>query len=383
MPDKFAQIREKFPITANRVYLNNAAVAPVPPFITEEAKKIFDGYSAVGGELEGQWHRRIAEIRKLVAGLMGCGHGEIFFSKNTSEGLTFAVRGFPWREGDNALSLRGEFPAVTVPLNLLGGLGVELRIVEPRPDNTFSLDDLIAAMDSRTRMLVVSFVEFHTGTRNDMIALGELCRKRGLFFAVDGVQGVGSLVTRVRDWQADLVSVGGHKWMIAGEGVGFCYLNRDKLELLDPVGASWLSLDDPLTFLTGSADPAPFDKPLAPDAGRFEGGTLNIAGIHTLGKSVETMLELGPENIEAHVLGLGSLLVGGLVERGFEVLSPQSSGARSGITCFRPRNEDAKELLRRLRGKKFGLGFPCASIRVSPHYYNNEDDIERLLAALD
>jgi selenocysteine lyase/cysteine desulfurase len=260
---------------------------------------------------------------------------------------------------------------------------VELRIVEPRPDNTFAIEDIAAAIDSRTRMLMVSFVEFHTGTRNDMAALGRLCTERGVFFAVDGVQGVGALAVDVDDWRADLVSVGGHKWMLAGEGAGFCYIRRDKLDLLDPVGASWLSLEDPLTFLTGSAEPAPFDKPLAGDAGRFEGGTLNIAGIHALGKSVDTMLELGPADIERHILQLGAMLVEGLAERGYDVISPQGPGARSGITCFRPSRSDARKLLVMLRKEGFGLGFPCGAIRVSPHYYNNAGDINALLDALE
>jgi cysteine desulfurase / selenocysteine lyase len=381
--NKFEQIRKKFPVTEQFTYLNNAAVAPSPPFVVEQARQILDGYSSHGGELEGHWHSRIADIRGILAELVGAGSHEIFFTKNTSEGLTFATQGYPWKAGDNAVSLRGEFPAVTVPLHLLGARGVELRIVEPGPDNTFNLDDILAAIDSRTRMLMVSFVEFHTGARNDLAALGAICRERGIFFAVDGVQGVGALACRVKEWNADLVSVGGHKWMMAGEGVGFCYINPDKLDTLNPVGASWLSVTNPLEFLTGGGDPAPFAKPLADDARRFEGGTLNIAGIHALGKSAETMLDLGPEKIETHILELGKVLVEGLLSSGYKVVSPQSDFTRSGITCFKPRNEDAIRLLKRLRGKKFCLGFPCGAIRVSPHYYNNKEDIERLLAALD
>ncbi len=270
-----------------------------------------------------------------------------------------------------------------MPLHLLAARGVELRIVEPGPDNTFSLKNILAAIDSRTRMLMVSFVEFHTGARNDLAALGDICRERGIFFAVDGVQGVGALASRVKEWNADLVSVGGHKWMMAGEGVGFCYISPDKLDVLSPVGAAWLSVTEPLEFLIGGRDPASFEKPLADDARRFEGGTLNIAGIHALGKSAETMLELGVEKIEAHILELGAILVDGLVSRGYEVVSPQAAGTRSGITCFRPANSDAGKLLKKLRADKISLGFPCGTIRVSPHYYNNKEDIERLLAALD
>lgn len=380
--DKFAEIRKQFPVTENRVYLNNAAISPVPPFISAEAVRILEGYASAGGDLEGEWHKRIAEIRQRVAELVDASAGEIFFTKNTSEGLILAARGFPWHAGDSVVSLRGEFPAVTVPLNLLAARGVRLRLVAPGPDNSYSLEDIEAAVDETTRMLMVSSVEFHTGCRNDLAALGELCQRYNLFFAVDGVQSVGALQTTVNNLGIDLLSVGGHKWMLSGEGVGFCYLRSERLEDLDPLICSWLSVEDPLEFLSQGLEVAAFDKPLRGDARRFEGGTLNVAGIMALGKSVETMLELGVRNIEERVLLLGTQAVDGLERKGYKVISPQEKARRSGITCFHSKKHNNRKLLAELRHKKFSLGFPCGSIRVSPHYYNNEEDIDRLLEAL-
>ena len=380
--DKFSEIRKQFPVTENRVYLNNAAISPVPPFISAEAVRILEGYAGSGGELESEWHRQIAGIRQRVAELAGTLAEEIFFTKNTSEGLILAARGFPWRAGDSVVSLLGEFPAVTVPLNLLAAHGVSLRLVPPGPDNSYRLEDIESAVDQTTRMLVASFVEFHTGCRNDLAALGELCRRHDLFFAVDGVQGVGALQTAVNDWGVDLLSVGGHKWMLSGEGIGFCCLRSERLEDLDPLLCSWLSLEDPLDFLSQGLDVAAYDKPLRGDARRFEGGTINVAGVMALGKSVAMMLELGLRDIEERILSLGSRAVCGLKSKGYEVISPQETARRSGIICFRSTKHDNRKLLAELRRKKFSLGFPCGSIRVSPHYYNNEDDIDRLLDAL-
>ena len=380
--DKFSEIRKLFPATATGVYMNNAAVAPVPPFISREAVLIWEDYAAHGGANGNQWLKGVEEARADLARLAGGTAEEIFFTKNTSEGLVIAANSLHWRKGDNAVSLRGEFPAVTVPLNLLASRGVELRLVDPLPDNSYRLEDIEAALDSSTRMLMVSFVEFHTGFRNDLAALGALCRERGIFLAVDGVQGVGALRTAVRDWQVDLFSAGGHKWLIGGEGTGFCYLRKESLEELDPWACSWLSVEEPLEFLRRDIGLAPFDRPLRKDARRFEGGTLNIAGIMALGKSVETLLELGPEDIERHIFKLGDLAVEGLERKGYLVISPRKEGQRSGIICFRSRTRDNRQILLDLRQQKFGLGFPCGSIRLSPHYYNNEEDIEALLAAL-
>ncbi|HUU29445.1 MAG TPA: aminotransferase class V-fold PLP-dependent enzyme [archaeon] len=380
--DKFARIRKRFPVTRNHVFLNNASVSPAPPFITGEAVSIYKGYNSSGGDLAGSWFRRIPEIRGKVARLVNASSGEIFFTKNTSEGLILAAQGFPWRPGDNVVTLQGEFPAVTVPFSLLSHRGVALRLVPPREDNSYALEDIEAALDDSTRMLVVSFVEFHTGFRNDLASIGRLCREREVFFVVDGVQGVGALQTDVRGWGVDLLSVGGHKWMLSGEGIGFCYLHAGSLEKLEPVACSWLSLDNAFDFLVNDVSEASFEKPLRSDAQRFEGGTLNVAGIFALGKSVETLLELGPRDIENRILSLGARAVNGLIRKGYRVTSPQLADQRSGITCFRSERLDNKSLLHELRRQGFSLGFPCGSIRISPHYYNNEEDIDSLLQTL-
>jgi selenocysteine lyase/cysteine desulfurase len=380
--DKFERIRKRFPVTRLYTYLNNAAVSPSPQFITGEAARVFEGYGASGGECETDWHHRVSEIRDSVARLVGADTGEIFFTKNTSEALVLAARAFRWKPGDKVVCLRGEFPANVVPFHLLSEQGVGLSLVEPRPDNRFPVEEIASALDSSTRMLAVSFVEFHTGFRNDLAALGKLCRERDIFFVVDGVQGVGALRTEVRKWGVDLLSTGGHKWLLAPEGVGFAYLRAESLELLEPVACSWLSLEQPLDFLARGVKEAGYDKPLRNDAARFEGGTLNVAGIHALGKSVETMLELGVDDIENRILHLGARAVEGLKGKGYEVLSPQQEGERSGITVFRSGKLDMSRLLVDLRSRGFALGFPCGAIRISPHYYNNEDDIDRLISAL-
>lgn len=381
--DKFKKIREQFPVARNYTYLNNAAVGPSPPFITAGAAEVLEGYGTSGGELENGWHRRIQEVRESLARLLGAGAEEIFLTGNTSQAIVFAAQGFPWRPGDSVLCLAGEFPALTVPLHMLGSRGVRLKLLPPQPDNAWSVDDIAAALEPRTRMLALSWVEYHTGFRNDLAAIGQLCRERGVFFLVDGVQGSGALKACLNDWGVDMFSAGGHKWMLGIEGTGFGVLRRDKLDLLEPTAVSWISLEDPFDFLGKGAPEPRFDKPLRRDARRFEGGTLNVAGAHALGKSVDTLLELGPEDIEAHILALGARAVEGLKSRGFKVLSPQGDGQRSGITVFSHPSGNNGRLLVELRKRKITVGYPCGNIRISPHYYNNEDDIDTLLEALD
>lgn len=376
--NRFAEIRKEFPITQNYTYLNNAAVAPAPPFVIDEAVNVLRGYGTEGGELESQWHKRIAEIRKSAARLIGAASGnEIFFTKNTSEGLNLAANSFAWKSGDNVICFDGEFPANAIPFVNLKRLGVEVRFVTPRSDNSFSLDDIREAADSRTRMLSLSCVQFSTGFRSDLGVVGEFCRSRRIFFVVDGVQAVGHVKIDVKRSGVDLLSAGAHKWLMSGEGVGLGYLRRESLDKLDNGSCGWLSLADPLDFLTGRADTPAYEKPLIDSAARFEPGTLNIAGIHALGKSIETMLELGMEEIEKRILALSGLAAEAINRCGYELISPQGVGRRSGINCFRSREKDIKEVLVGLRKEKVSVGFPCGAIRVSPHYYNDESDIER------
>ena len=381
--DRFAEIRNEFPITEKYTYLNNAAVAPAPPFVIDESVCVLRGYGTDGAELEPQWHERIARIRKSAAELIdAASEDEIFFTKNTSEGLNLAANSFAWESGDNVICFNGEFPANAVPFVNLKRLGVEVRFVEPCHDNSFSLDDIKRLVDGRTRMLSLSCVQFSTGFRSDLEAVGEFCKSRGIFFVVDGVQTVGHVKIDVENCGVDLLSAGGHKWLMAGEGVGLGYIRRESLDKLSNASCGWLSLSDPLDFLTGEAETPAYEKPLIGSAARFEPGTLNIAGIHGLGKSIETMLELGMETIEDRILGLSRLVAEAVLRCGYELISPQGEGQRSGITCFRSRDKDIKKVLAGLKREKVSVGFPCSAIRVSPHYYNNESDIERFEEAL-
>jgi len=379
---RFENIRKEFPITRDYVYLNNAAVSPSPPFVTAAAAAVLTGYGTHGGELENAWHARIDTVRGMLGRLAGAPAEGVFLTRNTSDAILLAARGFPWQPGDNAVVAQGEFPALTVPLSLLASRGVSLRLVPPRPDNTWRVEDFAAAMDHRTRMLALSWVEFHTGFRHDLAALGELCHERGVFFLVDGVQGLGALHANIAAWGVDLFSAAGHKWLLSPEGTGFGWLNPAWLDRLEPVSASWIALEDPFDFLGRGIKDARFDKPLRHDARRFEGGTLNVAGAHALGRSVETILELGPEAVESRILELGARAVEGLLARGYRVLSPQGPGQRSGITVFSRPSGDNAALLAELRKKKIITGYPCGNLRVAPHYYNDERDIDSLLAAL-
>src|SRR5947209_8642393 len=174
--------------------------------------------------------------------------------------------------------------------------GVELRRVASRGPRV-EVDDLAAAMDSRTRLVSLSFVEFASGFRNDLDAVGALCRERGALFFVDAIQGLGVLPLDVTRTPVDFLAADGHKWMVGPEGLGIFWCRRDLVERLHPVGVGWHSVVKTFDFSQA-------DFTLKPNAGRWEGGTLNVGAIIAFGASLGLLLEIGIDNVAGRVIAL-------------------------------------------------------------------------------
>jgi selenocysteine lyase/cysteine desulfurase len=219
-------------------------------------------------------------------------------------------------------------------------------------------------------------VEFASGFRNDLDALAALCRERGLFFFVDAIQGLGVLPIDVRQTSIDALAADGHKWLVAPEGAGLFYLRRDWVERLHPVGVGWHSV-------VGATDFAKIDFTLKPHSGRWESGTLNVAGIHALGASVELLLGLGIDAVADRVFELTDYLCEKARSAGLEVFSSRVPHERSGIVSLLPAPEgDPRALMRRCRDAGIVINVRAGRLRVSPHCYNSFEEIDRLVRTL-
>lgn len=369
------EYRSLFPVTEEYAYLNHASVAPysVPvarameDFITSRHRR---------GWLDGQkWEDRLEKVRGLIARLIAAEPEEIAFTTNTSHGLGIVATGIDWREGDNLIGAETEFPANIYPWLNLRRLGVEVRLA-PARNNRILVEDIAALMDERTRLVALSFVEFATGFRNDLKAIGQLCRERGIYFCVDGIQGLGALELKVSQVPVDFLAAGGPKWLMGPIGTGFLYCRRALIETLIPARVGWWGVVDRDDYFR-------YDSPLRDDARRFEEGSLNFLGFHGLGASLELLLEVGISRIEERVLGLTDYLIAGLQERGYHITTPIASPQeRSGIVCFHHPYHSVDDLEQRLRKARVVISKRGRFIRVSPHFYNDEADIDRLLDAL-
>jgi cysteine desulfurase / selenocysteine lyase len=365
-----ARVREEFPIVERCVYLNHAAVGPIPRRSQRWMERAIEEYLVME---RGEWAARMARVRALSAALINARPDQIAFIKNTSEGLSLAANGIEWRAGDNVVVHDNDFPSVVFPWQNLAEQGVETRRVAAR-EGCVLVDDIADAIDGRTRAVAISTVQFKTGFRCDLAAIGQLCRDHDLLFVVDGIQSLGALALDVRACGADVVAADAHKWLLGPSGIGIFYCSDRALERLKVRTVGWLSIKEPFAF--------DYRLDLLPDARRFEPGSDNTIGICGLGGTLELIAELGNEAIEARVIGLTELLCEGLARKGYRIVSPRGARERSGIVIFDSERHPTEVLFERLTAARIVVSVRGGAIRVSPHYYNSEDEIAQLLATL-
>lgn len=364
------RVRAEFPITERAVYLNHAAVGPIPRRAQQAMASAIADYLVLDRT---GWADRDRHVRARSAALINARPDQIAFIKNTSEGLSFAANGIRWRAGDNAIVPAGDFPSVVYPWLNLADQGVEARLIEARGGRVL-LDDIRAAIDGRTRAIAISTVQFKTGFRCDLAAIGALCRAHDLLFVVDGIQSLGALGCDVQSCGIDVLAADAHKWLMGPQGTGIFYCSDRALERLAVRTVGWLSVKEPFQFLP--------QIDLLPDARRFEPGSDNTIGIFGLGGTLDLIAELGIGAIEARVLSLTDLLCDGLARKGYHVRSPRGACERSGIVIFDSAAHPTDVIFQRLTAERVMVSVRGGGIRVSPHYYNTEAEIAQVLDLL-
>ncbi len=302
------------------------------------------------------WGRKVDQARTSCARLINAEVDEIAFINNTTQGIGLIAEGFPWKPGDSVVTAAEEYPSNLYPWMNLASRGVTLRTVPTRPDGRIWVDDLALAIDSTTKLLTISHVEFASGFRNDLDALSELCRSRGIAFFVNAIQGLGPLTIDVRRTPIDFLAADGHKWLLGPEGAGLLYIRRDWIERLRPIGVGWKSV-------VSSYNSPGIDFTLKPDASRWEGGTFAMAPLQAFAKSLELFLEIGPEVVSQRIL-----------DRAEAVREIARVGRLDGLRVEPPRRRcrdrragEARDRSRRLRPRPPRAGYrPGLSSRSGP-----------------
>jgi selenocysteine lyase/cysteine desulfurase len=370
-----ANYREEFPVTKDFVYLDHAGVSPIPLRTVEAVRRFLVQASTKGLFSYDAWVREADSARAACAELIGACREEVSFVKNTSHGISIVARGLRWVEGDNLVIADREFPSNVYPWLALRGRGVDVRTVPLRDDGSISLDDVERMIDSRTRLVSVSSVQYWNGFRVNLEALGDLCSRKGVYLFVDAIQSLGAVPMDVGRFKIDFLAADGHKWLLAPEGTGVFYCRKGLEEELDPPLLGWKSVEDEYDY-----DTVHFK--LKPNALRFEEGSLNFMGIMALGASVQMLLEVGIDRVHARITELCDMVIAQAESRGYAVRTPRDKESRAGIISF-VGDFNPQEVKEKLKEKGAMVNVRGGGLRVSPHFYNSDEDIMVFFDLLD
>jgi cysteine desulfurase/selenocysteine lyase len=366
--------RTEFPWSTrgDRVYLNHASTGPLPARAVRALSTWSDMRAEPWRISDDMEFEVMDRARQLAARLVGAVTGEIALTTNTSHGINIAAGCLPLRAGDVVVSSDREFPANVYPWMALTREGI---VYERIPCTSAGLPDeqrILDALDRpRVKVLTLSWVSFATGYTFDLERIGHACRRRGIYFVVDAIQGVGALPLDAPACSIDILACGGQKWLLSPWGTGFAYVRRELVQQLEPREVGWLAV-------RGSSDfnrLVDYDLSWYDDARRFEVGTLPYQDLAAFCTSVEMLLDVGIVCIASHL----DALVGGMISRlrsaGVTVITPEDAAHRAGIVTARVSNGD------RVSERLARAGIVCSlregAIRLSPHLYSTEDDVHR------
>jgi cysteine desulfurase/selenocysteine lyase len=368
---------QEFPWTSETIYLNNASIGPLPER-TRMALEAFNRKRAAPFQLpDRDLLGTMAESRRLVAQLVGALPEEIALSINTGFGLSLAARALPLKAGDVVVASDREFPANVYPWMLLKDRGVTLELAPTTaagwPDEGYLLERIA---DARVRVLAVSLVQFSNGYTVDLARLSKATRASGTYLVVDAIQGVGQLPLDLRETPVDVLSCGAQKWLLSPWGSGFVYVRRDLIRELRPSVTGWMAFEgtDDFTRLTQ------YNDTLRGDARRFELITLPYQEFAGMNCSLELLLGVGIGRIAQHLQSLHAPVLEWAARRGVRVTSPTGKNG-SGILCVAP--PDVGSAFRALKAERVISSMREGAIRLSPHFYNTVEEMERVVDILE
>lgn len=372
-----AQAREIFPHTAQgKIYLNHAGTAPmctpvveaITAHLRERSFGLIETYMA-------QDVAKLEECRRLVQELIGAESPDrIALMTNTSDPLSAIASGLTWRSGERILVHEEEFPANVWPYLSLRRHGVEVDTIPQKKGHPTA--ELIAeSVTDRTRLVALSAVQFLSGYRANLDAIGEFCRRRNIIFVVDGIQAAGAMRIDVQRMKIDAFASGCQKWQLGPQGTGWLYLTEELQHRIQPRFVGWLAVENPWDFFN-------YTQPLASTARVFEGGTKNIPGLHGMAAALKILLDAGIETIEARIRRLTQTLMEGLQEiDGVTMATPQAPDERAGIvTVELPAGANAKMVFRFLLERNITVAIREGRIRYAPHFYNTEEEMTEAVA---
>ncbi len=362
-------LRQLFPVTEHAIFLNNAAESPM----NTRVRQMLDEYLTLACEAPQDKPSVRTPLRQALSGLFGGRPDEYALVTSTGVGVGIAAAGCNWQPGDNMVLPADEHWNNTFPWLALRARGVDVRLVPVGPDQRVDPDAVAARVDGKTRLLATAAVRFNTGFRADLKRLSQIAHERGALFLVDGIQGAGVFPLRIEENGIDILAAAGFKWLLGMPGTGFLYVSQAAQEKISPVLPGMFAAEDNTRELH-----------YFNDARRYETGTIAYSLFYSWLAGLDILKEVGIENIHARVLALTDRIIAGLRTKQIEIASPVDQiNERSAIISFTLGSErENKELYKKLMAQKIIVALRDGRIRVSPNFFNIEEEIDRFLEAL-
>jgi selenocysteine lyase/cysteine desulfurase len=362
------------PVVRRWAFFDHAGVSPLPHPTLQAMTSYATDLAENGAANWSSWMRRVEVARALTARLLHASPADIAMVRNTTEGVTLVAEGFPWQPGDNVVLPDIEFPSNRLPWTNLASRGVEVRLVAA-PQRVVDLEAIESACDRRTRIVAASWVDYAAGWRIDAAALAEIAHRHGALLFLDVIQGLGVIPLDVTQTPVDFLAADGHKWLLGPEGAGVMYVRPQHLDVLRPFGLGWNSRQSGHDF-------SQTDVPLKTAASRYEGGTFPLATFVGLAASLELLTQQPLEHVHQRLRYLTDLACERLQRLGAAIATRRQEGHDSGIIAFELPGQEPHQVVQRCRAHGVYLNVRAGRIRLSPHVYNDEGDLERLIGVL-
>lgn len=367
--ENIEEIREQFPITKNKVFLNHAAQSPLPKPVADAVRRFVDEFSNFG-TTSIEWNDG---GKPFFAKLINAKPEEIAFVENTSVGLNIAANVLHYPPGSKVVTTDLEYPSVVYPW-LRKSLGVKVHYVK-NVDGTILLDDVKKAVDDETVAVAVSHVEYVNGFRHDLRALSEIAHEHGAYLIVDAIQSAGATQIDVKKDDVDFLASACYKWLLSPPGAGYLYVKEDLIEKFEPPFVGWASVKEEVFETIEFWDI--WSLRLSETASRFEIGSPSFISLIGAAEALKMLLDIGIEKIERRILNLTDHLIEAVKDLKLELQTPEDPEYRSGIVNFKI--DKPQEVAGKLKNKRIVVSARAHGIRVSPHFYNTEEEINKLI----
>jgi len=368
------EARKLFPhLQTDQIYFNHAALGPWSTLVLDRIKEYMDersGLSVMNFESLVKWN---FGAKEKLAKLLGTSTNRLSWVDNVANGLSILAQGLDWKNGDRIILNDIEFPSNVYPFLNLKKHGVEVDFAKSR-NGIVDVEDLEKLITPKTKLLSISMVQFLSGYRADINSIGELCKRKGIIFCVDAIQAVGAVNVDLKESKIDFLTGGTQKWLMSSQGLSYFYVTEELQNKIDQKNVGWTSVEDSWNFLD-------YNLTLRSNAERYQTGTLNAFGIAIFDAAMNMFKQSKVENFEFRILENTNYFIKRLSEIGIEpVLRNISNDHLAGIVTIK--HEKSKEIFSELEKRKIYCAVREGMIRLSPHFYNTKDEIDRVVNEL-